>query len=114
MVNVVRVTLLADPVGVAEVVAEASPAAVTVTLALDGVTTAGGVVVEATEVGVVRGRVVLELLDDNDDDDDDDDENDEEDEEVVVEELELVLVCVSELRIPLRPRGSLAADDDAW
>jgi hypothetical protein len=100
-VNVVRVILDDDPEGEAELLAEASDASVvTVTWALVGVATTGGV--------LIATMGVREVEDDGKLSNDDDDVLDEEDEE---EELKLELMLVSGSRMLLRPKGSLAEDD---
>jgi hypothetical protein len=101
-VNVVRVILDDDEVGTAEELAEASDACVvTVTWALVGVATTGGVLTAATEV--------RETVDDDELDDDTSDElgGDEED-----GALELEAVFVSELTTLLSTGGLLVEDDD--
>lgn len=95
-VNVVRVILDDDATGAAEVLGDASDAwVVTVTWALVGVAITRGVLTAAMDV---REEVDEDKLDDRDD--------------VLEEGRVLELGFVIELRMPLRPKGSLVEDDD--
>lgn len=101
-VNVVRVILEDEPEGMAEVLGVAFDACVViVTCALVGAATTRGV------VATIDGG---DMVDEGEFDDNDEDVLEEELELEL--ELELKLVCVSGLRMLLRPKGSLVEDDD--